>query len=1211
MKRKCLKRFCIKRRYRILTLLLLFFSTVTAQVSERLISIQKNEISVIQALDIIKSQAKVSIMYQDNIINKNLFLNLNIQNAPLKKALKEICDPAGLDFSFRDNYVLITVSKEAKKGANKELIKTKNTDNEITRYIQGKIVDGLGEPLPGASVITTDKKQGIISDSNGYFSLQVPANENLTLNVSYLGMEELKISVKQGSADLQLKNIVMKEDNSMIDEVVVTGYQQIDRRNLTSSVTSVKMKDLMMPGVSSLDKMLQGRIPDMIVTNSSSEINSVPKIRIRGTSTLIGNREPLWVVDGVIVNDPVNLSADIMNDPDYINRIGNAISGLNPQDIERLDVLKDAAATALYGTRAANGIIVVTTKKGRVGKPIVAYNFNSSYRRHPRYTDRKINLMNSKERIEISRDLVNNHYQYPTDMTMIGYEDAVNKFYNGNYTEEELNSQVAKLETQNTDWFKLLTHDSFSFDHSVNVSGGTDKFRYYTSLGYTSNDDVINNNNNRRYTAATKLDFNLGERLQASLNINIYNEEKKYNQPTISPIDYAYNTSRVIPAYNDNNPYYYKKVTTGSTGPMNFNILNELENSYMKQKMNGATATINLRYYVANWLNLNSILSYSNSNTNIEGYWGENTWYAAGLRSSEYGTQAPYNSVMPLGGELSQNTVSSDSYTARVQANINKDFGTDNQHNLNIAIGTEANSNLYNGFSDTNRGYYLDRGKTFVNSIPTNYAAYYQWLVQNTPTIADNKSNLLSAYMTASYSYKELFTINANTRYDGSNKFGSRSNEKLLPVWSASGLLNLKEITKLHADWLDAINLKASYGEQGNMIDNQTPVMTLKKGALSSYYNEMISTVNTFANPDLKWEKTHSLNTGLETSLFNSRLMVSLEYYYKKTTDAFMNKPISDINGYSSYIVNSGNLINQGYNISFTAIPIRSKNINWMVSGSLSKVMNKIETAPGQDVYELSNFLDGSAVVKGQAIGTFYSYKFVGLNPIDGGPLFDDWQDRSSELIGLSKYDTFTKVLTPSGKREPDLTGSLSSTLGYKSWRLSVLLNYSLGAKVRLFKLYSQSADGSSSGGIYPEFNLNKDLLNRWKAPGDERYTNIPSIMSRNTPGYYNYQRHYTASNSYGGIKLATDSWAMYDYSDVRVVSSDYLQVSNISLTYELPGKLLKANKLHRVALTLSGSNLYTFCAKALKGQTPTQSGFTTVQLSDTPIYTFGVNIEF
>ncbi|MBP1612586.1 MAG: SusC/RagA family TonB-linked outer membrane protein [Bacteroidetes bacterium] len=1211
MKKKCLKKLCIKKRYRILTLLLLVFSSVTAQISEKLITIQQNEVSLIQAFDIIKSQTKVSVMYQDNMINKSIYLNLNIQNAPLRKALKEICEPTGLEFSFRDNYVLITVSKEAKRRVNKELQKAKNTDNEAMRYVHGKIIDGAGEPLPGASVITADKKQGIISDSNGCFSLQIPANENLTLNVSYLGMEELKIPVKQGGTDLQLKNIVMKEDNSMIDEVVVTGYQQIDRRNLTSSVTSVKMKDLMMPGISSLDKMLQGRIPDMIVTNSSSEINSVPKIRIRGTSTLIGNREPLWVVDGVIVSDPINLSADIMNDPDYINRIGNAISGLNPQDIERIDVLKDAAATALYGTRAANGIIVVTTKKGRIGKPIVAYNFNSSYRRHPRYTDHKINLMNSKERVEISRDLVNDHYKYPSDMTIIGYEDAVSKFYNGSYTEEELNSQVAKLETQNTDWFKLLTHDSFSSDHSVNVSGGTDKFRYYTSLGYTNNDDVINNNNNRRYTAATKLDFNFGERLQASLNINIYNEQKKYNQSTISPIDYAYNTSRVIPAYNDNSFYYYKKVTETSSDPMNFNILNELENSYMKQKMSGSTATLNLRYQIVNWLNVSSILSYSSSNTSIEGYWGENTWYAAGLRGSEYGSSATDESTMPFGGELSENTVNSDSYTARIQANINKYFGTDGQHNLNIAIGMEANSNLYNGFSDTNRGYYLDRGKKFVNSIPTNYTAYYQWLAENTPTITDNKSNLLSAYMTASYSYKELFTINANTRYDGSNKFGSRSNEKLLPVWSASGLLNLKEITKLHADWLDAINLKASYGEQGNMIDNQTPVMTLKKGTLDSYYNEMISTVNTFANPDLKWEKTHSFNTGLETSLFNSRLMLSLEYYYKKTTDAFMNKPISDINGYSSYVVNSGDLINKGYNVSFTAIPIRSRDLNWMVSGSLSKVMNKIETAPGKDVYELSNFLDGSAVVQGQAIGTFYSYKFIGLNPQDGGPLFDDWEDRSSELIGLSKYDTYTKVLTPSGKRDPDLTGSLSSSLSYKSWRLNVLLNYSLGAKVRLFKLYSQSADGSSSGSIYPEFNLNKDLLNRWKKPGDERYTNIPSIMSSNTPGYYNYQRHYSSGSNYAGIKLAEDSWAMYDYSDIRVVSADYVQVANLSLTYELPAKLLKANKLHRVALTLSGSNLYTFCTKALKGQTPTQSGFSTVQLSDTPIYTFGINIEF
>jgi TonB-linked SusC/RagA family outer membrane protein len=1196
-----------RRSWFIFVLLLLTASTnsMATILDNKPITIQRTGISITDALDMVKQQAGVSIVYQDDVINKSMRLNLNLKEVTLREALNAICEPAGLEYILRDNYVLI------KKGKRSMITKKNPVAAPLSssghRTITGKVVDEKGEPLIGVNVTVAGTSLGAISDNDGNYSIKIPEEGNVKLMFSYVGMVSRTVTAGKKA---QMPTITMQEDNAMMNEVVVTGYQQIDRRNLTSSVTSVKMKDLMLPGVSSLDQMLAGRIPDMMVTSSSSEINAVPKIRIRGTSTIIGNREPLWVVDGVIVNDPVSLSADVINDPDYVNRIGNAISGLNPQDIERIDVLKDAAATALYGTRAANGIIVITTKKGRVGKPIVSYSFNGTYRRRPRYTDHKINLMNSLERTQVSRELVDMHYQFPSGMTSVGYEDAVSKYYSGVYSLQQFNDAVAKAETQNTDWFKLLCRDSFSNDHSVNISGGSDRFRYYASLGYTDENDVIKENMNKRYTASTHLDFTLSDRFQASLAINAYHNKRQYDESDVSPIDYAYKTSRVIPAYNDDGTYYYYLRGGSAAGSMNFNIMNEIDNSYMKQTINGITATLNLRYHFTDWLNLNGVFSYGSTDANIEGWYGEDSWYAAQLRGI---TSEPQNSLMPFGGELSTDNTSSQDYTARIQANINKDFGSNHQHNINLSIGGEANSTLYKGFSYTGRGYYKDRGEKFVTNIPDKYTSYRNWLATNVPTITDSRTNLLSAYGTLSYSFMEYFTLNANTRYDGSNKFGTRSNEKILPVWSVSGLANMKEIAKIQAPWIDALVLKASYGEQGNMLDGQTPVMLLKKGAMDTHYNEMVSTVSAFANPDLKWEKTHSFNTGIEASFFKSRLMLQFEYYYKKTTDAFMNKTISDINGYTSYVVNSGNIVNRGYNISITATPVQTRDFNWLFSGSLSKVMNKMKTAPGQDYYELDDYLNGTAVVKGKSLSTFYSYRFVGLNPEDGGPLFDDWEDRSTELIGLSKNETYTKVLTASGKRDADITGSISNTLEYKGWRLGVLMNYNLGNKVRLFKVFDQGEGTTTSGPgyIYPEYNLNRALLNRWKKSGDEKYTNIPSIIGQNSSAYYKYSRHWSSGSNYTGVKIADDSWTMYDYSDIRVVSGNYLRLANVSLTYEVPTSFLGRYKLQRLALTLSGSNLYTWCAKALKGQAPTQSGFSTVQLSDTPYYTFGVNIQF
>lgn len=1073
---------------------------------------------------------------------------------------------------------------------------------QVKGMVCGTVTDENGDPLIGVTVYNKVEKKGAVTDVDGCFAIPATAGR-VELAFSYLGKKAQVCKALSGS-NIQ---IVMQDDAKVMNDVVVTGYQQIDRRHLTSAVTSVSMEELQVPGVTDLNKMLEGKIPDLVVSSNSGEINATPRLRIRGTSTIIGNREPLWVVDGIIVNDPVNLSPDVLNDPDYVNRIGNAISGLNPQDIERLDVLKDAAATALYGTRAANGVIVVTTKKGRAGKPVVSYSATGTFRRRPHYTDKRVNLMNSKERIAFSQDLVKNHYIYPSSMPLVGYEYALSNYYNGTYTEEQFQNEVARLQTMNTDWFKVLTQNSFSMDHTINVSGGSEDVRYYASVGYTDETDVLKFNSNRRYTASAKIDMTLSPKFQLSFNMNGYVNDKAYNQEANNPINYAYNTSRAIPAYNaDGTLSFYKK--SALYGYFNYNILNELQNSGIDQSASGVTATANLRYTPADWINVNAVVSATTTRSDIQGYWGENTYYASDLRRSEFGEQPPSNSMMPFGGELSENTSHGKSYTARLQANINKYLGDEKQHFFNVSIGAEANSTRYEGYTSTTRGYYPDRGKTFVPDIdPTVYTNYYSgWVMKNVPTLADTRTNLLSAYAVASYSYKEYFTLNANTRYDGSNKFGSRSNEKLLPVWSVSGMVNLKTVAGIDAGWIDNFTLKASYGEQGNMLDGQMPVLTIKKGSFSSYYQEMTSKANSFANPDLNWEKTRSSNLGMEASFLSGRLMVGAEYFYKKTTDAFMNKQISDVNGFNSYVVNSGTVINKGYNLSLTAVPVKTRDFNWILGGSLSKITNEMETAPGTDSYELSDFLNGTAIVKGQPVGTFYSYRFVGLSPVDGGPLFDDWEDRQKELIGLSKYDTYTRVLTASGKRDADITGSVNNTFNYKQWRLGLLLTYSFGAKTRLFRMMDDFVQGYTS-----EMNINRDMLNAWKKPGDEKYTNIPAIMGNASSGYYYYSSHWSDGYPYEGVKIAGNAWEMYDYSDLRVVSADYLKVSNVSLTYEFEKALLRSIGLQRLALTLSASNLYTFCDSALKGQTPTQGGFSEVQLSDTPTFTFGLTVDF
>ena len=728
------------------------------------------------------------------------------------------------------------------------------TDGDGKRVLHGRVTDEKGEPLPGVAVFPTNFVEfGAATDMDGKYVLQNVPAEAKSVTFLMLGMKkEIVMIGKKAQLD-----VMLIEDSHSLEDVVVTGYQKIDKRYSTSAVTSIKMEDVHLPGVASLDQMLEGKIPDMVFTTNSGEINATPRLRIRGTSTLIGNREPLWVLDGIILTDPVALSPDVLNDPDYVNRIGNAVSGINPQDILRIDVLKDAAATALYGTRAANGVIVITTKSGREGKPILSYTATMTARRRPYYTDSKINLMNSNERIQFSQYLVDQHYLYPSGMPLVGYENALNNLYAGIYTQSEFNNAVNEMASMNTDWFDILCHNSFSHDHSVSVSGGSDKIRYYASLGYTDQDDVIKNTTNRRYTGMAKLDIQLMSKLDLGLNINGYHNDRKYNASRINPTDYAYSTSRAIPAYNkDGSYYYYKKNTGGLAGYLNYNILNELDNSGQDQSVNNMMATANLHFQPLQWLHFNGILSLNSSSSSAETLYGESTFYSSSLRRSEVGVLPGTDSEMPYGGEYTKATTSTKGYTARLQMDVNKFLGEDMFHLINFSLGGEASSTLYKGYERTDRGYYPDRGETFVVNVPSSYTSYYTWVSGNVPTITDQKTNLLSAYATLSYTFKDLFTLNANTRFDGSNKFGSRSNEKLLPIWSVSGNANLKSIAKLDVDWLDNLTVKASYGEQGNMLDDQTPVMVIKKGTMDAYYGEMVTTAKYFANPDLKWEKT-------------------------------------------------------------------------------------------------------------------------------------------------------------------------------------------------------------------------------------------------------------------------------------------------------------------------------------------------------------------
>lgn len=1092
--------------------------------------------------------------------------------------------------------------------------------------ITGTVQDETGEPLGRANVQVTLGKQRWPATTNqdGTFTIKVPENVVGVARIaaSYIGMKRYEVALAKGK---NVYTLVLRDDSNEFAEAVVTGYGTVTLREKTSSITSLKMDDVLMPGMTSLEQALEGRVPDLVFMQNSGEAGTTARLRVRGTSTLMGNREPLWVLDGIPLADPVDVTNEQLNDPDYINYIGNAISGLNPQDIERVDVLKDAAATALYGTRAANGVIVVTTKKGEMGPPRFSYNGQYKYTARLRYSDGNINLMNSKERVEFGKDLVDLHYSFPSNMTMVGFEGAYYRYINGELSYDQFVAEAQRAETTNTDWFKLLTRDTFNHNHTLSVSGGGETARYYASLGYNKENGTVRGHDNNRYTASLNLQTKVADILTANIRLNASVQKREQLPGDVDALGYAYNTTRALPSHHADGSYYYyqrhayRNSKKNDTYKYRYNILNEMENAEQTYEADNLMAALDLTYRYKSLLDVTFTTSYQRTTSSTSKWFGERSHYVALLKNGEVEAQpipGDYGlSELPYGGLQDMTHRVNSSFVARLQANLRHSWGPKRVHMASVSLGYELNTNNTNGNDTYTRGYFRSRGMQYVTMNGDDlkqFPHYLSWVAANRPKLVADKTNRLSGYAILSYSYGNKFSVSANGRFDASNKFGSRSNEKFLPVWSLSTMINIKDLWLKDYKWVSDARLRSSYGKTGNMVDNQTPNLLLRQGSIDTYYGENVSTVHALPNPNLRWEQTDQFNLGLEASFFDYRLTVGLEAYSKYTHDAFNTVPVSPTNGVSNYVLNGSDIHNRGYSIQLSGYPIQNRDWSWYLSTNYSFVKNRIEVKAEND-YSKEQYLDGTAIINGKSVGSFYAYKFLGLNPENGTPIFDDYYDRRHLLEGKTLRGIMEMVAVHVGSREPYLNGSVYSTLRYKQLSVRTNFVYSLGSKIRRFGLYGDILDGVSS-----ENNVRKEFVERWRVPGDEHRTNYPALISPSSPEFGAHRYHWSVTTA--GLKeapfkaFADNHWKMYDLSDVRVVSGDFLRLSQLALTYQFTNKQLKAwgVPVTTASVDFSMSNVFTIKSPQLKDQDPTQSGFSVnTTLSLRPSYTLGLRLTF
>ena len=528
-------------RFQRALLLLIFFSLpIVSFGQEKKFTFSFKHVPISTVYLHIEKNSDYSFVYNTQEVQRIGLKDYKFENASIREILDYCLKGTDLTYEIRDKHIIIHRDYQ-KKGLEEMVV------------VRGKVVGADDVVLPGVTVLLKGTVTGVTTDAEGKYSIFVP-KKGATLIFSFVGMKTKEVVC----GDKREINVTLEEDVQAMEEVVVTGYQTLRKSDVVGSVTTVKASDIMMPAYTSIDQMLQGRVAGMMVMNTSSRVGTSPKIRIRGTSTILGNQDPLWVVDGVIQPDPLPLNQNDMMVDDLKNILGNQISWLNPADIETITVLKDASATAIYGSKAANGVIVITTKRGQTDRMTVNYNGTFSFRIRPHYG--LFNLMNSEERIQFSQEAfaAGAVYQNVPVESLNTYEGIMTLFYAKQISKEEAEMAIQRLGQTNTDWFKLLTRNSFSHNHNLSISGGSEKIVYNVSLGYSDQAGVEKDNDAKNLSGRINVGIELHPKVRVDMSlIGSVNRTWGY-AAGVNPLEYATSTSRSVLAYDDVGNQYFQ-----------------------------------------------------------------------------------------------------------------------------------------------------------------------------------------------------------------------------------------------------------------------------------------------------------------------------------------------------------------------------------------------------------------------------------------------------------------------------------------------------------------------------------------------------------------------------------------------------------------------------------------------------------------------------
>ena len=1067
------------------------------------------------------------------------------------------------------------------------------------------IVDENGEPLPGATVKASDKPLGVVSDVNGRASLWAATGSTLT--ISYVGMQTRTLKVSRPLTG----KIVLENEATTIDQVVVNGYQRTTKRRVTGSVATLTADDLKDRPLANVDMLLQGKIAGVDVKAVSGRPGESAKIRIRGTNTITGNAEPLWVVDGVpLQKDIPYISSSQIRAGDFNDIFANGISGINPNDIETVTVLKDASAAAIYGSRAAGGVIVVTTKRGKEGKMSISYSTNLSLVTSP---PRDADLMNSQEKLaweqelwdEFSQPYFERGERYP----VVGLVGMIRSGY-GKYagmTKEEQDAEIARRGETTTDWFKQLFRNSISNSHYLSLSGGSDKSTYYVSLGYSHNNGLVKHTDYDHYNIGTKIDMKPNKRVKAGLSLNASWQKSGASSLGVSPFTYAYFANPYETPYNEDGSYradetYWElRLANGDQTlqmPENgFNVMRELDNTSNETRNFDMQAIANLSVTITDKLNFEGLASYgyvSNMGDNINGRDTYAAWLDRPFENNQLYSKRTYSSI-------TQNSAYNTNYNVRGQLHY---FNTFRRHHyLSTLFGAEIRGQYSKSIYEKRYAYddlsgnsampvYPETGRDFSYNELLTYAAIMDGL--SGQSIGEDR--FASFYFSLDYVLMKRYVASLTARTDGSNNFGS--DEQFNPTGSLGLSWNIDQEQFMQAlkPVVSSLSLRAAFGYTGNINKTVYPQLVMDydksyRRTNDDYYRK--GSIRNAPNPSLRWEKTRDWKVSLDAGFWNERLHVTTEFYNRRTYDAVSAITVPYTTGFSTQSYNTSTLENVGMEFSVMASIIKKK--DWGLSLSANIAYNRNKLLEFQS--PTSGLSAGTHV--GYPLGSIFSGKVQGIDPELGIYTYELRPD--AVINSAADRNNYNNYLFYIGTGNAPVNGGYSVSGHYKNLSVSLGGSYSIGGKILnniTCPVSYNTIEGEQTEQIPTQqndlyvnhLNVNRDVVNRWTADNPRTDAN-PRILDA-------YGEYYGLNNQMIHYSTITQASMLEDVS--------YFKLGSASVSYSFDKKVISPLMLSSLAVSFTMNNLFTITDYS--GIDPETPG-AVYPMART--FTFGVSVGF